>query len=116
VFLIVVLTAWTATEWTAWRLGFQPQLGPPWFEAFHFPFYRPPSFFWWWWFAYDAYSPHIFVEGGYIAASGGIIAVAIAIGMSVWRGREAKRPKPTAQRAGPSGRRSNRQACSGQTA
>ena len=32
VFLIVLATTWAATQWTAWRLGFQPQLGPPWFE------------------------------------------------------------------------------------
>ncbi|KUM24453.1 conjugal transfer protein TraG [Mesorhizobium loti] len=89
VFLIVLMTMWTATEWTAWRLGFQPQLGHPWFEIFHFPIYLPPAFFAWW-FGYDAYAPHIFVEGGYIAASGGLISVAVAIGMSVWRAREAK--------------------------
>ncbi|MBB4428271.1 type IV secretion system protein VirD4 [Bradyrhizobium sp. CIR48] len=89
VLVIVLLTFWTATEWTAWRLGFQTQLGQPWFELFHFPFYLPPAFFWWW-FAYDAYAPHIFVEGAYIAASGGITAATVAIGMSVWRAREAK--------------------------
>jgi type IV secretory pathway TraG/TraD family ATPase VirD4 len=27
VFLIVLATMWTATEWTAWHLGFQPELG-----------------------------------------------------------------------------------------
>jgi type IV secretion system protein VirD4 len=27
VFTIVLLTMWAATEWTAWRLGFQPELG-----------------------------------------------------------------------------------------
>ena len=32
VFAIVLTTTWAATEWTAWRLGFQPQLGAPWFE------------------------------------------------------------------------------------
>jgi type IV secretion system protein VirD4 len=89
VFLIVLLTMWTATEWTAWRLGFQPELGRPWFDLFHFPFYQPPAFLWWW-FAYDAYAPSIFIEGAYIAASGGIIAAAVAIGVSVWRAREAK--------------------------
>ena len=89
VFGIVLLTIWTATEWTAWRLGFQPELGRPWFEILHFPFYLPPAFFWWW-YAYDAYAPSIFIEGAYIAASGGIIAAAVAIGMSVWRAREAK--------------------------
>ena len=89
VFAIVLLAIWSATEWTAWRLGFQPQLGHPWFELLHFPFYLPPAFFWWW-YAYDAYAPDIFIEGAYIAASGGFIAAAVAIGMSVWRAREAK--------------------------
>ncbi|WP_174511697.1 conjugal transfer protein TraG [Methylocella tundrae] len=89
VFAIILLAQWTTTEWTAWRLGFQPELGRPWFEVLHFPFYLPPSFFWWW-FAYDAYAPSIFIEGAYIAASGGLIAAAVAIGMSVWRAREAK--------------------------
>jgi type IV secretion system protein VirD4 len=87
--LIVLATTWTATQWTAWRLGFQPQLGPPWFDLFGWPVYHPPAFFWWWYF-YDAYAPRIFVEGAYIAASGGFIAIAVAIGMSVWRAREAK--------------------------
>ena len=89
VFLIVLTTTWTATQWTAWQLGFQPQLGRPWFELFGWPIYYPPAFFWWWYF-YDAYAPPIFVEGAYIAASGGFIAIAVAIGMSVWRAREAK--------------------------
>ncbi|MGC0321027.1 type IV secretion system protein VirD4 [Bradyrhizobium sp. USDA 326] len=89
VFAIVLLTTWAATEWTAWRLGFQAQLGQPWFELLHFPFYLPPAFFWWW-YAYDAYAPSIFTEGAYIASSGGIIAAAVAIGMSVWRAREAE--------------------------
>jgi type IV secretion system protein VirD4 len=89
VFTIVLITAWSATEWTAWALGFQSQLGRPWFMLRGFPFYLPPAFFWWW-FAYDAYAPHIFVVGAYIAGSGGFIAVAVAIAMSVWRAREAK--------------------------
>ncbi|RTM08817.1 MAG: conjugal transfer protein TraG [Hyphomicrobiales bacterium] len=89
VFLIVLATTWAATQWTAWRLGFQPQLGAPWFELAGVPFYYPPSFFWWW-YSYDAYAPSIFVEGACIAASGGFISIAVAIGMSVWRAREAK--------------------------
>ncbi|RUZ78235.1 conjugal transfer protein TraG [Mesorhizobium sp. M7A.F.Ca.US.006.01.1.1] len=89
VFLIVLATTWAATQWTAWRLGFQPQLGASWFELAGVPFYYPPSFFWWW-YSYDAYAPSIFVEGAYIAASGGFISIAVAIGMSVWRAREAK--------------------------
>ncbi|MET4239722.1 conjugal transfer protein TraG [Bradyrhizobium sp. RT10b] len=89
VFLIVLLTIWGATEWTAWRLGFQPGLGRPWFEFAGMPVYYPPVFFWWW-YIYDAYAPEVFVEGAFIAASGGFISIAAAIGMSVWRAREAK--------------------------
>jgi type IV secretion system protein VirD4 len=89
VFTIVLTTTWTATQWTAWRLGFQPQLGAPWFEFAGWPIYYPPAFFWWWYF-YDAYAPPIFIEGAIIAASGGFIAIAVAILMSVWRAREAQ--------------------------
>ena len=89
VFLIILATTWGATEWTAWRLGFQAQLGQPWFQLFGFPVYDPAIFFWWW-FAYDAYAPDIFSQGGMIAASGGILSVVIAIAMSVWRAREVR--------------------------
>ncbi|NKK70031.1 IncP-type conjugal transfer protein TraG [Rhizobium leguminosarum bv. viciae] len=89
VFAIVLLTTWAATQWTAWNLGFQPQLGPAWFMLGDWPVYHPWSFFPWWYF-YDAYAPPIFVEGAYIAASGGFTSIAVAIGMSVWRAREAK--------------------------
>lgn len=87
--LIVFAAIWAATQWTAWRLGFQPQLGPPWLQLAGLPLYPPPAFFlWWFWF--DAYAPRIFVEGAAIASSGGFAAIAIAIGMSVWRAHEAK--------------------------
>ncbi len=90
VFTIVLVTMWAATQWVAWKLGYQPQLGQPWFELVPgVPIYLPPAFFWWW-YAYDAYAPRVFVEGAYIAASGGFISIAAAVGMSVWRAREAK--------------------------
>jgi type IV secretion system protein VirD4 len=90
VLAVVLATTWIATQWTAWRLGFQPQLGQPWFElAPGMPVYYPPAFFWWW-YAYDAYAPPIFVEGAFIAASGGFIAIAVAITLSILRAREAK--------------------------
>ncbi len=88
VVLIVLATTWAATQWTAWRLGFQPQLGQPWFQIMPgVPVYLPPAFFWWW-YAYDAYAPRIFLEGACMAASGGFISIAVAVGMSVWRARE----------------------------
>ncbi|MFT8775171.1 MAG: conjugal transfer protein TraG [Gluconacetobacter liquefaciens] len=89
VLLIVFVAIWSATEWTAWRLGFQPQLGAPWFMVAGWPFYYPPALFWWWYF-YDAYAPSIFVTGGYIASSGGLIGCVVAIGLSILRAREAR--------------------------
>ena len=87
---IVLLTMWAATQWVAWKLGFQPRLGPPWFELVdELPIYYPPAFFWWW-YAYDAYAPRIFLQGACIAASGGIISIVVAFAMSIWRAREAK--------------------------
>jgi type IV secretion system protein VirD4 len=86
---VVLAFVWTATEWTAWRLAFQPELGRPWFVPLGWPVYPPPAFFWWW-FAYDAYAPEIFIEGAYIAGAGGIAAIIASVAMSVWRAREAK--------------------------
>ncbi|MEY9156296.1 conjugal transfer protein TraG [Bradyrhizobium japonicum] len=86
---IVLLAIWGATEWTAWRLGYQPELGRPWLELSGFKVYYPPVFFWWW-FVYDAYAPGVFVEGAFVAASGSLASIAVAIFMSVRRAREAK--------------------------
>ncbi|ENB6877279.1 conjugal transfer protein TraG [Pseudomonas aeruginosa] len=49
-----------------------------------------PTRLFWWWFSFDAYAPAIFVEGGIIAVSGGFIAIAAAILMSIIRAREAR--------------------------
>ena len=37
VFLIVLASVWGGTQWVAFRLGFQPQLGPAWFEIAGWP-------------------------------------------------------------------------------
>jgi len=87
---VVLAFVWAATESVAWRLAFQSELGRPWFTIFGCGVYQPLSFFWWW-FAYDAYARDIFVQGAYVAASGGIAAIVVGIAMSVWRAREAKR-------------------------
>jgi type IV secretion system protein VirD4 len=81
---------WTATQWTAAALGFQAPLGSPWFEVLGIPVYPPWRLFEWWYF-YDAYAPDIFLRGGAIAASSGMLAAGAAIAMAVWRSRLAKR-------------------------
>jgi type IV secretion system protein VirD4 len=90
VLAIVLAAIWTATEWTAHALAYQPELGQPWFWLGRWPIYPPPAFFWWW-FSFDAYAPHIFVTGAYIAASGGFLWVIVAIALSIWRARHARK-------------------------
>ena len=86
---VVLAFIWAATEWTAWRLAFQPELGAPLVRAVRLA-------------ALSAAGlllvvvrlrclcPEIFVEGAYIAASGAIAAIVVAVAMAVWRAREAK--------------------------
>ncbi|KEZ19449.1 Type IV secretion system protein VirD4 [Sphingobium yanoikuyae] len=90
VIAIMLAGIWAATQWTAAVLAYQPELGQPWFWLGPWPIYPPPAFFWWW-FAYDAYAPTIFETGAFIAVSGAMAAVVVAIAMSVWRAREEKK-------------------------
>ena len=89
VFGIVIAGVWSATQWTAAALGYQLRLGSPWFDFFGTPVYHPWRLFEWWFF-FDAYTPHVFDVGGAIAAGSGLIAVVVAIGMSIWRSRQSK--------------------------
>ncbi len=84
---LVTLGVWMGTQWTASSLGYQARLGPPWFALFATPVYHPWRLFEWW-FRYDAYAPRVFNTGGVIASTGAMLAVAVAIAMSVWRSRQ----------------------------
>jgi type IV secretion system protein VirD4 len=86
---IVVAGTWSATQWTAAQLGYQLRLGTPWFDFLGTPIYHPWRLFeWWYWF--EAYAPRVFLRGGTIAATSGLIACCVAIAMSVWRARQSK--------------------------
>jgi type IV secretion system protein VirD4 len=87
---IVLAGLWAATQWTAAALGYQSRLGAPWFVLVDLPVYQPWKLFQWWYF-YDAYAPRVFVRGGAIAASSGLVAVLVAVGLSVLRSRQARR-------------------------
>ena len=90
VFGIVIAGVWSATQWTAAALGYQLRLGSPWFDFFGTPVYHPWRLFEWWFF-FGAYAPEVFNIGGAIAAASGMVAVGVAISMSIWRSRQARR-------------------------
>jgi len=89
VFGIVIAGVWGATQWTAAALGYQLRLGSPWFDFFGTPVYHPWRLFEWWFF-FDAYAPRVFDTGGAIAGGSGLVAVLVAIGMSIWRSRQSR--------------------------
>jgi type IV secretion system protein VirD4 len=89
VFAIAGLAMWAATQWAAAKLGYQPELGAPWFTALGHPIYRPWLIFPWW-FAYNAYAPSIFNRAGAIAATGGTLGAASAVVGSIWRARQSR--------------------------
>ena len=89
VFGIVIAGVWGATQWTAAALGYQVRLGSPWFDLLGTPIYHPWKLFEWWFF-FGAYAPEVFDTGGAIAGASGMVAVVVAIAMSVWRSRQAR--------------------------
>jgi type IV secretion system protein VirD4 len=89
VLIVIVLTQWFATQWTAEALGYQPALGAPWFAVGDRPVYLPWRLFQWW-YAYEAYAPEVFGTAGLIAASGGLFGILVAVVGSVIRSRDAR--------------------------
>lgn len=89
VLAITLSGMWSATQWTAAALGYQARLGAPWFELLGTPVYHPWRLFEWW-FVFDAYAPDVFNVGGSIAACSSLLALVVAIGMAIWRARQAR--------------------------
>ncbi|TIR18294.1 MAG: conjugal transfer protein TraG [Mesorhizobium sp.] len=87
VFAIVVVGVWAATQWCAHMLGYQPQLGAPWFIAAGWRIYKPWKLFEWW-FHFDAYAPEIFDQAGALAGASGFLGCAAAVAGSLWRARQ----------------------------
>ncbi len=89
VFAIVILGVWAATQWCADMLGYQAQLGNPWFVLFGWLVYEPWKLFQWWYF-YEAYAPEVFDKAGMLAAGSGFMGCAAAVIGSLWRARQSR--------------------------
>jgi type IV secretion system protein VirD4 len=61
----------------------------PWFDFLGTPIYLPWKLFEWWFF-FDAYAPRVFDTGGAIAGGSGLLAVVVAVCMSIWRSRQSR--------------------------
>lgn len=89
VLAITLAGVWTATQWAAAMLGYQPALGAPWFTLFGAVVYRPWQLFAWW-YHYDAYAPQVFDRAGALAGASGFVGCAAAIVGSLWRARQTR--------------------------
>lgn len=78
-FVLATLCLWTATQWAAAMLGYQAALGSSWLELAGIKVYAP-----WqllpWWLAFDHEAPDVFARAGVVAAVGGLLSGAIALG------------------------------------
>lgn len=63
VFVIAILGVWASTQWTAKLLGYQMELGKPWFWFGGEPIYHPRSVFIWW-YQFDAHAPEVLDKAG----------------------------------------------------
>lgn len=89
VMLIIAAAMSAATQYVASAFGFDPALGSPWSRVGDTPVYYPWRLFEWW-YAYEAYAPDIFMQGGAIAGAGGMVGAAAAIAGSIWRARQQR--------------------------
>ena len=88
--VLVIASLWAATQWAAAMLGNQPALGAPWLDLSGIKVYAPWKLFVWW-LAFDAQAPDVFARAGAVAAFGGTLSGAVAIGGAA---RRAGRRKP----------------------
>jgi type IV secretion system protein VirD4 len=87
----VLLCLAAATQWAAAMLAFQPALGAPAIDLFGVKLYAPWKLFSWW-LAFDAQVPQVFARAGALAALGGVLSGALAIGGAARRAGRSRVP------------------------
>jgi type IV secretion system protein VirD4 len=86
-----IASLWAATQWAAAMLAYQPALGAPLADLGIFKLYAPWELLTWW-LAFDAQAPHVFARAGVLAALGGTLSGALAVGGAVWRAGRHRLP------------------------
>jgi type IV secretion system protein VirD4 len=82
--LTMLTCLWGATQWAASMLGHQAALGAPWIIIIEVPIYPPWQLFSWW-LSFDTQAPDVFNCAGAVAAFGGLLSGAVAMGGTAWR-------------------------------
>lgn len=96
---LVTLCLWAGTQWAVAMLAYQPALASAGIELAGLKIYAPWQLFSWW-LAFDAQAPDVFARAGAIAAVGGLLSGALALGEPPGGRAEEKSRQPTVLPAG----------------
>lgn len=88
----VLFVCWYATQWVAQMLGYQPELGAPWWHWGMTPVYAPWKFFVWAYF-FEPYAPRQFNKGWLVVYGGALLTIVAAFLLALLRAR--RRPVST---------------------
>ena len=88
VFAVVIGGLWVATQWTAAQLGYQPQLGAPWFDALRLAGLLPLALLRVVVRVRRLCADDSSITAAIIAASSGVVGCGFAIVGSLWRARQ----------------------------
>jgi type IV secretion system protein VirD4 len=87
---IVITSLVVATQWLAYMLAYQRQLGAPLFVVHGYPIYAPKFLYWWYW--YSKYAPKQFDMASYVIYLGVFLAIGYAIAAALMRAKKDKDP------------------------
>lgn len=87
----ILFGTWATTQYVAWLLGYQHQLGKPLLVVQGYPVYEPWQWFFWA-FHFEAYAPWVFEHASRITYVNFFVMFALMVFLAVWR---AKRRNPS---------------------
>lgn len=82
----IFIGVWSASQYVAHKLAYQPQLGEPWLWLGDVGVYAPWSYFPWVW-NYSAYAPAVFNSAIFIVAAWVAIGFGVMVAVAIYRAR-----------------------------
>lgn len=87
--IFIVVSVWGTTQYVGYALGYQQQLGHPWFWVANIPVYFPWSWFFWAYY-FEPYAPWVFSTASWITYGSFFSMFAIMILLAARRARRTK--------------------------
>jgi type IV secretion system protein VirD4 len=84
--VFTILGTWTATQYVAWALGYQPQLGHPDLIIRGYPLYKPWAWMLWA-YHFEPYAPKVFNMASTIIYTSFFLMFSVMVALAVFRAR-----------------------------